>query len=39
VNWAAALVPLVPVEVVTVTSTVPLPAGKVPVIEESLLKL
>ena len=38
-NWAAALVPLVPLEVVTVTSTVPLPAGEVPVIEESLLKL
>jgi hypothetical protein len=39
VNWSAALVALVPPEVVTVTFTVPPPAGKVPVIEESLLKL
>ena len=36
-NWSAALVALVPLPVVTVTSTVPLPAGDVAVIEVALL--
>ena len=36
-NWSAALVALVPPAVVTVTSTVPLPAGDVAVIEVALL--
>jgi hypothetical protein len=33
VNWSAELVELVPIGVVTVTSTVPVPAGDVAVIE------
>jgi len=37
VNWSTALVALVPLEFVTVTSTVPLPAGDVAVIDVALL--
>ena len=37
VNWSAALAALVPPEFVTVTSTVPLPAGEVAVIDVALL--
>jgi hypothetical protein len=37
VNWSAELVALVPPEFVTVTSTVPLPAGEVAVIDVALL--
>jgi hypothetical protein len=37
VNWSAELVALVPPEFVTVTSTVPLPAGEVAAIDVGLL--
>jgi len=37
VNWSAELVALVPLEFVTVTSTVPLPAGEVAAIDVALL--
>jgi hypothetical protein len=37
VNWSAALVALVPLGVVTVTWTVPLPVGEVAVIWVALL--
>ena len=37
VNWSAVLVALVPPEVTTVTSGVPVPAGTVAVIDVSLL--
>ena len=36
-NWSAALVALVPLDVVTVTSVVPVPAGDVAVMEVALL--
>ena len=36
-NWSAALVALVPPKFVTVTSTVPLPAGEVAVIDVALV--
>ena len=36
-NWSTSLLALVPLEFVTVTSTVPLPAGEVAVIDVALL--
>jgi hypothetical protein len=39
VNWSAELVALVPLGVVTVTSTVPVPAGETAVIEVSEMTL